>query len=248
MPVVTIHWLQKNALKLVRKHWRISEIPEFELDVEDYETWNKSNEELSDSWITYGKYHPQKRTIEFNSIVNENRSLKQIRETLLHELCHWYLHVHNKPHKDSDLTFALELIRVGASPSGTKTAKETYKKAKAYKRKETFEIIERNDEIIVNRLRHPTKSLFDFKHDLSEALIIMHNERQLEKGEYGIFPADIAVKMVELYGYIPMPLSTFSIEIGKYSGVIDREEVIYTLNQLEFHYDENDILEEWENE
>lgn len=61
---------------------------------------------------------------------NQKRTWDNVKGTLLHELVHWHLHTSGIPHRDSDIEFARECIRIGAPFSGTKIAQETGKKAK----------------------------------------------------------------------------------------------------------------------
>ncbi|WP_137743338.1 SprT-like domain-containing protein [Robertmurraya siralis] len=218
MPIVTVEWLENKARKLVKKHWGIKNIPKIVIDITSEDKWNKdADEPETESWTTFGLYHSKTQTIEFNSKVNETRSLKQIEDTLLHELCHWYLHTNGKNYRDRDRRFALELIRVGAKPSGTKVAKQAYKEAKLYKKYETFEIIERAGDIISHRIHHSRKNEDDFRQDLKKTLIEVYNDNQRDE-DGDILIGDVLEIMSEKYGYKIIPIAVYGLELmgGRY--------------------------------
>ncbi|MED2454514.1 protein sprT, partial [Bacillus thuringiensis] len=61
-----------------------------------------------------GAYHAGTESLIFRSefliLVEEN----EFEKILLHELCHWYLHITGEEYRDRDVRFAEELIKVGA--------------------------------------------------------------------------------------------------------------------------------------
>ncbi|MFF2532442.1 SprT-like domain-containing protein [Brevibacillus sp. NPDC058079] len=233
MREATLEWLEQQAFALVKKHWQRDDIPRIVIDSDREHDWTN----------TLAVYWNDTRTIEFKSTVNTRRTLRQIKKTLLHELCHWYLHITDQNFRDYDERFAKELIRVGAGSTHNPDvhAVKAFQKAKKRKQSETFEIIERNaSEILVSRLRHHRKNQDDFKRDLKDTLIRMHNEREDDET---IYPGDVATQMVNWLGYKLEPLATCAIDISKDSGfgsgeIGDREDIAYLLNQLGMDWDE----------
>ncbi|EZH67919.1 hypothetical protein DH09_08345 [Bacillaceae bacterium JMAK1] len=63
---------------------------------------------------------------EFSEVRNAQRTNDQVKGTLLHELVHWYLYIHNEPFHDNDERFVQEAVRVGAPISETKIAQKAY--------------------------------------------------------------------------------------------------------------------------
>lgn len=175
-----------------------------------------------------------------NNENNRNYSLREVKRILLHELVHWRLHTTGEPWSDSDERFALELIRVGLGRRHNPDEKSllAVKKARARKRNEFFEIYERNEEtILVFRLSHHRKNQDDFKHDLANTLIRMHNKRE-DESEI-IYPSDVADMMCKWYGYKSAPLAVYGIELtahGSYGlggDIGDTDDVRYLLGKLD---------------
>lgn len=244
MDEASLDWLKKQAKLLTKKHWDIDYIPEISIDLDRELNWEKC--------VAF--YCPDIKTIAFNSVVNGRRTLTQIKRTLLHELCHWWLHINNLPYRDSDERFARELIRVGISSNHNKDerALEAMRKAKETKSKEVFEIYEDNgDEIITSRLKHSRKNQEDFKKDLAKTLIEMHNDR-VKSGNYdqSIYPADVADMMCKWHGYKLEPKAVYGIELSNgingYGEVGDRDDIWIRLQELGININdiEGKLLEE----
>lgn len=66
--------------------------------------------------------------IKMSSVVNARLSKQEVYDTLLHELVHWHLHTSGLPYRDTDEAFVRECLRVGASISGTKGARDALRK------------------------------------------------------------------------------------------------------------------------
>lgn len=227
MANVTVEWLNKHAKILVKRHWGLLEIPKVVIDLE----------RDGFDWENYvGYYCNDIETIVFNSEVNATRSEKAIKSTLLHELVHWYLHTTGEKFRDSDERFARELIRVGLGRKHNRDEKSVLAAEKAWKRKkdERFEIVEENEDgVITARLKHHRKNVEDFKKDLANTLIRVHNNRE---EDISIYPGDIADKMCEWYGYKLEPVAQIAIIVSKrdtyWSGEIgDRDDIAEILNR-----------------
>ncbi|MEX3914334.1 SprT-like domain-containing protein [Bacillus paralicheniformis] len=76
-------WLEKEAYKIVKRYWNLNEIPNISLD---------SPEELPE-YHWRAAYFPKTKTIAFRSDVLCLKTKEEIIKVLIHELCHWYLHV-----------------------------------------------------------------------------------------------------------------------------------------------------------
>lgn len=61
--------------------------------------------------------------IRMSSRVNSDLSSVRVLDNLHHELVHWWLWTLGQPFDDEDYEFVAECVRVGASLSGTKSAK-----------------------------------------------------------------------------------------------------------------------------
>jgi predicted SprT family Zn-dependent metalloprotease len=211
MPEVTVEWLEKQAKQLVKKYWNIKHIPNIVIDSDREADWTN----------VVGYYWSDTQTIEFKNEINKNRTLREIKRTLLHELCHWYLHTTGQRWRDSDERFARELIRVGLGRRHNKDeqAQLAAKQAWERKKKEFFEIYEVNDEtILVSRMSHHRKDQNDFKKDLAQTLIKIHNSREEDDL---IYPTDVAEKMSEWYGYKIEPLAVYGINLSANSYTPD---------------------------
>ncbi|MDQ4711679.1 SprT-like domain-containing protein [Bacillus subtilis] len=76
-------WLEKEAYKIVKRYWNLNEIPNIALD---------SPKELPE-YHWRAAYFPKTKTIAFRSDVLCLKTKEEIIKVLIHELCHWYLHV-----------------------------------------------------------------------------------------------------------------------------------------------------------
>lgn len=89
--------------ELVSNYWSINERPSIVLD---------PFEQLHVPFL--GAYEESTRSLIFHmgmiALLEEN----EVKKTVLHELCHWYLHITGQNYKDGDVRFAQEIIRVGA--------------------------------------------------------------------------------------------------------------------------------------
>ncbi|MFJ8528358.1 protein sprT [Bacillus sp. NPDC094106] len=88
---------------LISKHWGIRNRPNIVF-----------NPDESLETVYLGAYHAGTESIIFRSeflILIEESYFEKV---LLHELCHWYLHITGAKWQDKDVRFAEELLRVGA--------------------------------------------------------------------------------------------------------------------------------------
>ncbi|MGV6935882.1 hypothetical protein ACWA2B_10245 [Paenibacillus sp. CMM36] len=232
MPEVTLEWLNKQAKELVKKHWGLNKIPEICLATRD----SQLTKERKLDWDNYAGYYCSGiETVVLNNENNQRYTLRYIKRILLHELCHWYLHITNQPWHDSDKRFARELIRVGLGQryNGDEQAVLAAKQAWKAKDEERFEIIERNEDTIITiRLKHHRKNVDDFKKDLANTLISVHNNRDEDEP---IYPGDVANMMCKWYGYKKEPIAKIAVEIsesGNYrSGQLaDRDDLVNILS------------------
>lgn len=110
--------LRKLANELTLKHWGIEATCPIEFVNRDWKScyaYFTANGETGDHKIVMSRK------------VNARRTYDEIYLTLLHELTHWYMWREGKPHRDDDEEFVRELLRVGASISGTKSAQKAFK-------------------------------------------------------------------------------------------------------------------------
>lgn len=230
-------WIEKEAHKLVEKHWGIDYIPNIVFDRTSKEDWDNyyPKEEKS---ILLGLYHNKDMTIEFNSEINSRRTINQIRKTLLHELCHWYLHYNKLPHRDFDKRFGHELIRTGLKPNTTPSHHEAYKEARNEKRWRTFEIIDNGEDKISTKLYHNKKNVNDFVRDLKDTMIQLKDDFiKYEQGlieEYdGMHVGEVISYMRKHYGYTTEEYPVYSIimgdDHGNFEDVYDFDSVINSL-------------------
>jgi predicted SprT family Zn-dependent metalloprotease len=225
MSEASLGWLTRQAYSLVQKYWNLDDIPNLVIDSDREKDWSN----------TLATYWADTRTIEFKSKINAKMSLRRIKKILLYELCRWRLHVTNKPYRDNDESFIRELIKVGAKSMHNSNLKAKIVFIQARKRKEVkiFELVGNlNDEVIVSRLSHTRKNEMDFKCDLAQVLIKMHNA--LWENE-SIYPADVASMMKDLFSYKLEPVSTYAINLSKERSpgeVGDRDDVVRILNKL----------------
>lgn len=243
MPEVSMEWLRQQAKQLVKKHWDIKEIPDimFVCRQDDFSMDRKLD------WDKYGGYYfSDIQTVVMNNENNANYTLRGIKRILLHELVHWRLHVTGEPWRDSDERFARELIRVGLGRRHNKDeqAQLAAMQARKNKNNEFFEIYEVNgDTILVSRMSHHRKNQDDFKQDLANTLIKMHNER--EYAYESILPADVADMMCKLYGYKRAPLAVYGVclspNLGQICSDIGDREDIADLLKMELDMDEDEI-------
>ncbi|HFJ9376522.1 MULTISPECIES: protein sprT [Bacillus cereus group] len=94
----------KNKMDyLIPKHWGINNRPNIVFN---------PDEPLGIMYL--GAYDTGTQSLIFRSefliLVEEN----EFEKILLHELCHWYLHITGEEYRDRDIRFAEELIKVGA--------------------------------------------------------------------------------------------------------------------------------------
>lgn len=228
VPEVTLEWLKTQAKQLVKKHWDITDIPTIRLATRQDEI----TIERKLDWNNYsGYYCSDIKTVVMNNENYNKYTLRGVKRILLHELVHWRLHTTGQPWRDSDERFARELIRVGLGRrhNSDEQSQLAAKQARIAKKNEFFEIYERNeDTILVSRLWHCRKNQDDFKKDLAQTLIKMHNDREDESDS--IYPADVADMMCKWHGYKHEPLAVYGIELsadGSYrSGDIgDRDDI-----------------------
>jgi len=250
MPEVTMEWLEKQAKQLVKKHWNINDIPTIILATRT----DAITLERKLDWDNYsGFYCANIESIVMNNERNKDFTLRTVKRILLHELVHWRLHTTRQPYRDSDVEFAKELIRVGLGRrhNSDEQSQLAAKKAWKEKKEERFEIYEIVEgDVLATRLYHHRKNVEDFQKDLANTLILMSNERSLNKEEpysHSIYPADVADKMKELYGYKSEPLATYGIILSandglKYNEVGDREDIAHLLS-WKLDMDEEEIEE-----
>jgi len=99
--IFTEECLQFEANRLAKEFWDIDKYPKVALDF---------SEAVDGKGACFTVAY---QLIEFWSETNRQRSKDQVFDTLLHELCHWYLYTTGQEYNDSDVRFAEELIRVG---------------------------------------------------------------------------------------------------------------------------------------
>lgn len=235
MAEISVDWFNEQARRLVIKHWGLERIPRIVIDLDQDLDW--------ENCVAY--YCNDIRTIAFNSGINKKKTQQELKKILLHELCHWYLHITEQPHRDSDERFARELIRVGIPKfhNFDEKSRKAATVARKSKREEAFEIYEENDgEILTTRLKHSRKNKDDFIVDLRESLIKMHNERVSSVDCDDFYPVGVAEKMCEDYGYRIEPLAVYGITLSKGSngwGIVgDRDDVFRLLLDVGMDYNE----------
>lgn len=242
MPEVTLEWLEKQAKQLVKKHWNIGEIPRIILVTRQ----DHLSIERKLDWDSYAGYYCSNiKTVVLNNENNKNYTVRQINRILLHELCHWRLHVTGQPWNDSDEQFARELIRVGLGRRHNRDeqAQLAAKQAWESKKNECFELIEKSEsDTITYRLRHHRKDLDDFKRDLANTLIRLNNQRDEDEP---IYPSDVANRMVEWYRYKLEPVAVYGIVLsseGTYRGgdIGDRDDIESLLINLDIDIEDID--------
>ncbi|MET3209759.1 UNVERIFIED_CONTAM: putative SprT family Zn-dependent metalloprotease [Paenibacillus sp. PvR008] len=99
--IFTENFLQTEAKKLVKQHWRIDKEPLVALDFSECEDMKGAC------------FNSANSLIEFWSEINRQLTYQEVIEMLMHELCHWYLFSTGQDFRDSDVRFAQELIRLG---------------------------------------------------------------------------------------------------------------------------------------
>lgn len=236
-----LEWIKKEAFRLVKKHWGINYIPNIEFDIlsqEEWDNWSKNN--YNEDKTLLGLYHNKTKTIEFNTKINSTRSINDIRKTLLHELCHWYLHHNNLPHRDADKRFGHELIRVGLRPNTTPSHTNAYKEARKNKSWRTFELIDNGEDRISTKLYHPRKNTNDFIKDLKEVLEYLKDGiEKLENGEIEefeceqVYAGEVASILESKYGYEIEEYPQHSIIMGDDYGNVGLHEMGELIEELE---------------
>ena len=118
--MLTVEELYQEANTLCLKHWGVPYTGKIELV--------NRNWRYQTACIEFRKSCPTYAKIRMSQAVNERRTKEEILSTLLHELVHWRLRMIGKPYKDEDKEFVEEALRVGASISWSKSAREALKK------------------------------------------------------------------------------------------------------------------------
>ncbi|MFS0815374.1 SprT-like domain-containing protein [Lysinibacillus sp. 1P01SD] len=242
-----LSWIEAEALMLVKKHWGIDFIPNIVFDRSTDEEWDNNFGKDDDKCTLLGVYWSKDMTIEFNTKQNSKRTLAEIKKTLLHELCHWYLHYNELPYHDSDVRFGHELIRTGLRPNTTPAHYNAYKEAKKDTRYHTFELVDNGEEKIVTRLCHKRKDQNDFKKDLKDVMKrlkaeFIKQQEEYEKGEYDsvddIWVGEVVGALCEWHGYEEMEYPIYSIVIGNENGRFEDEDdfnsVIDSLTNIKY--------------
>jgi len=238
---VDLDWIKKEALRLVKNHWHIDYIPNIEFDIlsqEEWDNWMKVN--YNEDKSLWGLYRNSTKTIEFNTETNTRLDLKTIKDVLLHELCHWYLHHKGLPYRDADVRFGHELIRVGLKPNTTPSHTNAYKQARSDRGYRTFELIDNGEDKVVTRLYHPRKNKVDFARDLIE--VCRYLKENIEKFKNGmvenleyemLYSGEIAGILTDKYGYKREEYPSYSIILGDEYGDIDEDELEWIIDRLE---------------
>lgn len=228
------NWLNGEAKRLVKKYWNLERSPTVVVDNLTEEEWlHNSKGTKGEIENVVAMYNHNTNIIEFNSKRNKDKNLHEIRLILKHELCHWYNHIQGKPFYDSDVEFALELIKIRAAITcnededainAMKKAKKIHKK----QRQNNVFVLRYNLEDYFIYLHHPRKTEQQFIQDIKKALIELHQTK--EQGE-SIDIADVAKKMCALFNYKEMKnyvTSSFTFYSNSY-GDINIEESLYDL-------------------
>jgi hypothetical protein len=115
-PEITKSDLEQWANELCQLHWNIDYSGTIELKNVKWKCVNAQ----------YIRYSTDKsiHVIQMSSKRNAERTIEEVRASLLHELVHWYLYKIGKRHGDTCSPFIAECLRVGASLSKTKAAKK----------------------------------------------------------------------------------------------------------------------------
>ncbi|MFK3936557.1 hypothetical protein ACI2JA_03445 [Alkalihalobacillus sp. NPDC078783] len=238
--------LKIEALTLVKKYWGISEIPNIVIDQLTDDEW-KAKAKKSGYESIVGTYWSNRNTVELNSSANNERSNKQISDTLLHELVHWRNHQLGIPYCDSDIEFARELIRVGLKDKNNsdEASKQAMKNAKNRMQYEVFELFcHLTEEKYL--LKHNKKSENDFKKDLAQSYILHFNRIEKEEGDLGISQSPRGVEgicdiLVENFGYRYYPLHyVSSFQFVSHDDSIDHREAVEE-NLLELGLSDEEI-------
>jgi hypothetical protein len=116
------NWIKSKSEAFIQKYWDTNKRPNIILD---------PDEEIEKSY--YGAYEPSTESLIFRSEFLSILEVEQFEKILLHELCHWYLHVSGEEFRDKHVRFAKEIIRLGIEDTinmHNPEAKEAYEKAK----------------------------------------------------------------------------------------------------------------------
>lgn len=119
---VDIEWFRNKAKVIIQQNWDINAIPEFIIDPE---------EELERLYL--GAYDVNFKAIIFRSEFLILKDIETIEKILIHELCHWYLHITGQSYRDEDVRFAQEVILLGVEDTiniHNAKARKAYEKAK----------------------------------------------------------------------------------------------------------------------
>lgn len=241
-------WLNKEAQRYAEKYFWRKESPIILVDSLSDEEWRSEVErDNADGVITYAVYRSKTKTIEFNSTRNKHRTLSQLRGTIRHELAHWSLHISDYPYGDSDVRFAVELLRVRAANTcnpdekaqqAMREAKKLVKKAKQLR---VFELRDRWYDFEI-KLRHPQKTTEDFHKDTKEAYLRFHKDNMEQFDDwFGFSLEELATMMKEWYGYEIVGeniIASISL-VSHYDGNIGDEESLED-NLLTLGVDDNE--------
>lgn len=242
---INVQWLRSEAYRLVKKHWNLDSIPHIQVDVLNDNEWREKEQKIVKLPATnmLAFYSSKEQLIEFNSTANARQSKSQIRGTLLHELCHWYLHINNRSWKDSDVSFARLLIDVRASNTcnSDEDAKNAMKKAQAYRRNEVFEVRDKELDVTIH-LKHPSKSDKDFREDLQKSYISFYKEifKENEEETYNVID-EIVYYMTHEHGYKDVTRHVTDYYDFEEGTTPDRDSISWALQRLGM--EEDDIEE-----
>lgn len=231
---LNIDWLEREAKRLGKKYWGSEAIPTIHID---------KNLEKED-WLAV--YRSKSKSIHFSYDKNKNRTKSELRKILLHELCHWNLHKKNKPYDDSDVEFALELLRVRAASTcnndkeSIKAMKEARKIKKQQRERRVFELRDSAYDLDII-LRHRNKTREEFKEDVKRAMIGFYNDtiKQCDENNtdyYGFSLEELADMMCEWYGYERVDfhiVESISFTSECYGNIGFRESLV---NQLSYEF------------
>lgn len=111
--------LLKRAKELAQQHWGVEYTGTLRLL-----TYRWARRQAAFAFRTDGSV----QEIRMSAPTNERLTAEEVEGNLLHELVHWRLWSLGIPCGDEEREFVVEAIRVGASISHTKRARETYER------------------------------------------------------------------------------------------------------------------------
>jgi hypothetical protein len=115
--------LYRWANELAQEHWGVDYTGSIELV-------NRKWRSMNACFIRH-RTDKSKQIIRMSNQRNAERTIEEIKRTLLHELFHWRLINIGKPSRDKDDCFVAECLRVGASFSKTKVALSAFERNKS---------------------------------------------------------------------------------------------------------------------